>query len=291
MTAQNRTTLKNYFLRGLRPTQSNYSNLIDSFPLISGDTMTGPLVLSGDPSAALGAATKQYVDASVSVGGAPFTDTTAIVKGSVDSTKQLRFEVDGFTAGTTRVATMPDKNGTVAMTSDMGMVLLSTATASSSTSVVFTANLDTTYDTYLIVGSRIQPATDAVYMLMRYSIDGGATYLNTSYVAQTGQFKGAATSGTAPADGIHMTPNTAAYFVKNFAELNFQMYLHNPGLSGACMADGSITYLESASLVNIKGFFSGDWRGGSNPINAIQFTMSSGNITGGFFYLYGLKKS
>ncbi len=30
---------------------------------VAGDTMTGPLVLSGDPTAALGAATKQYVDA------------------------------------------------------------------------------------------------------------------------------------------------------------------------------------------------------------------------------------
>jgi hypothetical protein len=34
----------------------------------SGDTMTGPLVLSGDPVAALGAATKQYVDNAVAIG-------------------------------------------------------------------------------------------------------------------------------------------------------------------------------------------------------------------------------
>lgn len=35
-----------------------------SYLLLAGGTMTGPLILSGDPSAALGAATKQYVDAS-----------------------------------------------------------------------------------------------------------------------------------------------------------------------------------------------------------------------------------
>lgn len=34
----------------------------------SGDTMTGPLVLSGDPVVALGATTKQYVDNAISVG-------------------------------------------------------------------------------------------------------------------------------------------------------------------------------------------------------------------------------
>lgn len=35
MTVQNRTVLKSYFQRGLRPTQSNYGDLIDSFALVS----------------------------------------------------------------------------------------------------------------------------------------------------------------------------------------------------------------------------------------------------------------
>jgi len=47
----------------------------------------------------------------------PVADTTAIVKGSVDDTKQLRFEVDGFTTSTTRVATMPDSDLTLVGTS------------------------------------------------------------------------------------------------------------------------------------------------------------------------------
>ena len=39
---------------------------------------------------------------------APFVDTTSIVEGSADATKELRFEVDGFTTGTIRVATPPN---------------------------------------------------------------------------------------------------------------------------------------------------------------------------------------
>lgn len=46
-------------------------------------------------------------------GDAPFEDTKAILKG-VDPTKQLRFEIDGFTAGATRVLTPPDYNGQIA---------------------------------------------------------------------------------------------------------------------------------------------------------------------------------
>lgn len=44
----------------------------------------------------------------------PFTDTNALVRGSVDVTKLLRFEVDGFTAFTTRVLTPQNANYTIA---------------------------------------------------------------------------------------------------------------------------------------------------------------------------------
>lgn len=40
----------------------------------------------------------------------PVVDTTSIVKGSVDATKQARLEVDGLTTATTRVVTIPDKD-------------------------------------------------------------------------------------------------------------------------------------------------------------------------------------
>lgn len=44
----------------------------------------------------------------------PVADTTAIVMGSSDPTKLLRFEVDGFSAGATRVLTPPNANATIA---------------------------------------------------------------------------------------------------------------------------------------------------------------------------------
>lgn len=43
----------------------------------------------------------------------PVVDTTSIAKGSVDDTKQVRFEVDGLTTGNVRVLTVPDKNLTI----------------------------------------------------------------------------------------------------------------------------------------------------------------------------------
>jgi len=49
----------------------------------------------------------------------PVVDTTSIVSGSSDSTKQMRFEVDGLTTNTTRVMTVPDKDITLADNADV----------------------------------------------------------------------------------------------------------------------------------------------------------------------------
>lgn len=54
----------------------------------------------------------------------PFLDTNALVKGSADPTKLLRFEVDGFTAGATRVMTPPNQDTTLA-----GLSVVQTFTA------------------------------------------------------------------------------------------------------------------------------------------------------------------
>jgi len=56
------------------------------------------------------------VDATDFLGGAgaPFVDTTSIVEGSADPSKEIRFEVDGLTASTIRVLTPPDADITIA---------------------------------------------------------------------------------------------------------------------------------------------------------------------------------
>lgn len=43
----------------------------------------------------------------------PVADTTAVVMGSADNTKLLKFEVDGFTTATTRTITIPDASTTM----------------------------------------------------------------------------------------------------------------------------------------------------------------------------------
>jgi hypothetical protein len=97
----------------------NYSDTtLYGYPILAGGPMTDGYVLAYD------ATNGRYEMVSQSAAlGLPVVDTTAIVGGSADGTKLMRFEVDGLTTGTTRVMTVPDKDITIA---DKAEVLLLT---------------------------------------------------------------------------------------------------------------------------------------------------------------------
>lgn len=73
----------------------------------------------------------------------PLADTTALVKGSGDATKQVRIEADNITAGTTRVITMPDRDITLLGTQMQEIF----ATASGTDT--YTASLGTAITSYV----------------------------------------------------------------------------------------------------------------------------------------------
>ena len=68
----------------------------------------------------------------------PFSDTTAIAKGSVDATKQLRFEVDGLTTATTRALTVQDIDGTVLVSGGQDVAVADGGTGASTASAART---------------------------------------------------------------------------------------------------------------------------------------------------------
>lgn len=66
-----------------------------------------------DRTSATNSAAAAAASAAVAASAAAFFDTNPVVKGSVDATKQVRFEVDGLTTATTRVLTVPDADLTL----------------------------------------------------------------------------------------------------------------------------------------------------------------------------------
>ena len=111
-----------------------------------------------------GAATVGYVWTATSTGGAgswqaasgglPVVDTTGIAKGSSDATKIVRFEVDGFTTGTTRTLTPQNNSYTIAGT-DIAQTFTQTQTFNGSTALVLNGNITgdllfTTANVYIV---------------------------------------------------------------------------------------------------------------------------------------------
>ena len=56
------------------------------------------------------------------------------------------------------------------------MNLISTQTASSSSTISFTSGIDSTYDEYVFKWINCHPATNSVTFQMNVSIDGGSNY-------------------------------------------------------------------------------------------------------------------
>ena len=74
----------------------------------------------------------------------PFSDANTLVKGGTDPTKLLRFEVDGFTTGTTRVLTWPNVDATAAHIGTAAQTFAGRLLMSTSNGIYFGAEATTT---------------------------------------------------------------------------------------------------------------------------------------------------
>ena len=176
-----------------------------------------------------------------------------------------------------------------------GMVLLSTATASASSSLNFTSLISSTYNSYKFILSDIRPATDDVELWLRTSTDNGSTYDSSAnnYEWVQNNF----TIGATPADAFEGSDtdtkirlvndsnkigNNAAYTV--CGEVN----LYNPlGTVASKLIHARLRYRNNGGV----GLISETWghRDATSDIDAIRFLMSSGNITSGNIKMYGLR--
>lgn len=125
----------------------------------------------------------------------PFVDTYPVVVGSADSTKKVRFEVDGLTTATTRVVTVPDADTTIfgnPMTTIGDTVVATTAGAAarlpataSAAAHATTSDLFTARETLLtgaavtftdIADAPYVGATARVYMNAAHTFTDGAVF-------------------------------------------------------------------------------------------------------------------
>ena len=175
------------------------------------------------------------------------------------------------------------------------MNLLETQTASSSSTISFTSNINSTYKEYIFRFYNIHGATEDAEFNFQGSIDSGSNYnvTITSTAFQANHTEGDSVYGPAYNGSWDLAQGTGFQNLFNNLDadndecLNGFLHLYNPS---------STTFVKNF-MSRVTGVTSADaaqddFRGGyfntTTAIDAIQFKMSTGNIDSGDICLYGI---
>jgi hypothetical protein len=180
------------------------------------------------------------------------------------------------------------------------MVFIKKVTASSSATISFVDGtsdvvLDDTYKEYLFTFNNIHPGTDEVTFRFNFSIDSGSNY----NVAKTGSnFYAGHTEADATGFGIASGQQLAQATGKGY------VIVGDMGSGNDETCAGYLHLFNPSSTTFVKHWIGTATMYGSNPqsqvtysagyanttsaVDAVQFTMNSGNIDAGDICLYGI---
>ena len=176
------------------------------------------------------------------------------------------------------------------------LTLLETQTASSSATISFTSNIDSTYDAYMFKFYDIHPSLDtATGPDFQVSTDGGSSYgVNiTSTFFRTSHDESGASADLQYQASLDLAQST-----------NFQNLGQLIGNDNDQSASGELFIYAPSSTTFVKHFiarmnvyhasdksrdcFTAGYVNSTSAINAVQFKMQSGNIDSGVIKLYGI---
>ena len=177
-----------------------------------------------------------------------------------------------------------------------GITLISSQTASNSASISFTSGLTSTYKAYKFVFVNIKPATDNINFTFNMSTDGGSNYNVTKTTTSFWTYHDEADTTT------QLTYNTDKDLAQSTADQQLNSSLGN-GTDES--TSGTLILFNPSSTTYVKHFISisngytyhdftanayvAGYGNTTSAINAIRFQYSSGNISAGTIYLYGIK--
>lgn len=198
----------------------------------------------------------------------------------------------GYAAGVVRCTSYTRKDGGAPQGS---WVLLAHEPASASSVINFVTadGLGDAYDAYMVVFTKVKPATDDVYLGLRIGTGIGPTYQTANY-SYAGRFSGTgagADIGSTSDDRIVLSRTGAGQGVGSALgeHIDGVVYFANPeDATDYFLVRSESAYMRSDGLIcECRG--SGTYGSGAT-ITGIRFLFSSGNIASGDFRLYGLRK-
>jgi hypothetical protein len=173
------------------------------------------------------------------------------------------------------------------------MELLATATASNSATLDFNSVITSTYNTYFFILRDIVAATNT-QLIMRVSIDNGATFIATSTYDWGGVEFLAGAPGTVTAQGASSATSYRISGSQNLgtnaaSSVNGFLYFFNANSASNKRFTSDISAVNNGS--NFFKFSGSGQQTTASAVNAVRFLMSSGNITSGTIQLYGIRSS
>jgi len=236
--------------------------------------------------------------------GVPSDNTVSTAKIVDDAVTAAKINND-IISGSTELATAPADTDEF-LVSDAGTlkridysliksspthVLLGTTNVTSSTaSVTFASNIDSTYKNYLFTYTDVRPVTDGAKIQLRVNSSigspdtGGSQY---RYAARSYRDNGDLTNDHSNAASVISTSsmNTGSDTSENLAG---EFILHNPsGTSGRKVFHGSSVGMQTDTAV-FYNYFAAVYTETTVAVTGVQFFFNSGNIARGTFKFYGI---
>ena len=277
------------------------ASAVNEIEITNAATTTNPIlaVTGGDTNIGLNIQPKGTGDVTI-LGTA--TDSAAILlaEDTDNGTNTIGFKAPALLTATTTFE-LPNGDGTanqVMQTNGSGVlswasagsgnwVKISSSSASDSASITFTS-LSTTYRDFVIILSNILPATDAVNLLLRFSTDNGVGY---DAGATDYEYAGVGLNDAASTVNFNSTGATAIIVSSNLENAanggtSGHVTIHNPQSTSFTRSTSYVSRVGGGSETAIQ--VGAGERSAAQDTDAIQFLMSSGNITSGTFTLYGI---
>ena len=191
-------------------------------------------------------------------------------------------------------ATFPNLTGPVTATqttlSNVGLVFISSASASASATIDFTSGIDATYDEYELHIINAVPATGTAIPWLRTTADGSTWPSSAGDYDWTCTDNGAATNGSTTAARIEIGPGVSNDTAIGGFSAVARIYkpsgtTHNKRID-ICGSIGGSTAKGNIHVTHASGM-----RSATAAITGVRFMFSTGNITSGLFRLYGVKTS
>jgi hypothetical protein len=157
--------------------------------------------------------------------------------------------------------------------------------------------LDSTYPIYRFEFINCHPATDNVQFEFNLSTDSGSNYnvtkTSTFFRAYHSESSGENLSYRTNRDLAQSTSNQPLVEEignDNDQQLSGYLHLFNPSSTTFVKHFISVTNAVASADYSTNGYIAG-YGNTTNPVDAIRFNMSSGNIDSGKIKLYGIKDS